>query len=71
MGRGEGTYDIDEDIQRLPGPLLHQLRRIVLGPLCLFSLAEVASECFLAPLAIAWVGDWREGGDGLVFAGVL
>lgn len=64
-------YDIDEDIQRLPGPLLHQLRRVVVRPLGLVFLAEVASERFLAPGAIARVGDWREGGHGSVFAGVL
>ena len=68
---GGSTYDIDENIQRFPGPLLHQLRRVVLRPLCLFVLAEVAAECFLAPGAIARVGDWRVRGDGSVFAGVL
>lgn len=40
-------------------------------PLGLVFLAEVASERFLAPGAIARVGDWREGGHGSVFAGVL
>ena len=74
--RGENTgasetYDVDENIQRLPGPLLHQLRRVVLRPLCLFVLAEIAAECFLAPGAIARVGDWGVRGDGSVFAGVL
>lgn len=43
----------------------------MLGPLGLFVLAKVASEGLLAPLAVARVGDWREGGNGLVFAGVL
>ena len=65
------TYDVDENIQRFPGPLLDQLRRVVLRPLCLFVLAEVAAECLLAPGAIARVGDWGEGGDGSVFAGIL
>ena len=65
------TYDVDENIQRVPGPFLHQLRRVVLRPLCLCVLAEVAAECFLAPGAIARVGDWRVRGDGSVFAGIL
>ena len=68
---GSKTYDIDEDIQRVAGPLLHQLRRVVLHPLCLFVLAKVAAECLLAPGAIARVRDWRIRGDGSVFAGVL
>ena len=40
-------------------------------PLGLFVLAEVAAECFLAPGAVARVGDWGVRGDGSVFAGVF
>ena len=69
-GRGR-TYHVDEDVQLLARPLLHQLRRVVLRPLRLVVLAEVASERFLAPLALARVGDGRIRGDGLVFSGVL
>lgn len=43
----------------------------MLHPLGLVFVAEVASERFLAPGAIARVGDGREGGDGFVFAGVF
>lgn len=72
MGEREReTYNVDENIQRLPRPLLHQLRRIVLRPLGLVSLAKVAPKRLLAPLAIARVGDGRERGHGLVFARVL
>ena len=65
------TYHIDKNIQRLPLPLLHQLRRVMLCPLGLVVLAKVAPECFLAPGAIARVGDGGKGGDGFVFARVL
>ena len=74
LAKGDGrerTYHIDENIQRLPLPLLHQFRRIMLRPLGLVFLAKVAPECFLAPGAIARVGDGGEGGDGFVFAGVF
>lgn len=43
----------------------------MLGPFGFLSLAEIASECLLAPLAIARVGDRRERGHGLVFARIL
>ena len=65
------TYHIDEDIQRFSRPLLHQLRRVVVRPLDLVVLAEIASERFLTPGAGARVGDGRKGGDGLVFAGIF
>ncbi len=65
------TDHVDEYVQRLARPLLDQLGRIVLGPLCLFLVAEIAPEGLLAPGTIARVGDGREGGHGLVFARVL
>ncbi len=71
-GRKRAKSDhIDEYVQRLARPLLDQLGRIVLGPLCLFLVAEIAPEGLLAPGAVARVSDGREGGYGLVFAGVL
>ena len=69
--RDGSTYDIDKNIQRFARPLLHQLCRVVLRPLRLFVLAEIPSECLLAPRAIARVRDWRVRGDGSIFAGVL
>ena len=75
MGEREGkeTYDVDENVQRVPGPLLHQLRRVVFRPLglVLVLLAEIAPERFLAPRALTRVGYGRERGHGLVFARVL
>ena len=70
-GWGGGTYNVDQNIQRLPRPLLHQLRRVVLCPLGLLFLAKVAAERFLTPWTIARVGDRREGGHGFVFARVF
>ena len=69
--KGGKTYDVDEDVQRFPRPLLHQLRRVMLRPLGLVFLAEIAPECLLAPRALARVGDGRKRGHGPVFAGVL
>lgn len=69
-GKGE-TYDIDEHLDLALLPVLDQLRRVVCLPLLLLVFAEVAFESLLAPRAVDRVGDWREGGAGLVHAGVL
>ena len=69
--KGNETYDVDEDVQRVPLPLLHQLRRVMLRPLGLVFLAEIAPERLLAPRASARVRNGRKGGHGLVFAGIL
>lgn len=70
---GNTTYDINENVQRLAGPLLHELRRVVLGPVRFFGVrvAEVAGEGLLAPGAGEGVGDGGVGGYGFVFGGVF
>lgn len=60
---------VNEHIQRSL-PLLHELRCVVLLPLLLLVLAEVAAKGLLAPWAVDGVGDGCKGGDGLVLAGV-
>lgn len=68
--REEITHHINQDIQRTPTPLLNQLGSIVLLPLILLIIAEVALERLLAPGAVRRVRDRREGRDGLVLAWV-
>lgn len=68
--RREETHHINQNIQRAPTPLLNQLSSIVLLPLILLIIAEVALECLLAPGAVRWVRDRRERRDGLVLAWV-
>lgn len=68
--RSSTTYNVDEHIQRAL-PLLDELGSVVLCPLLLLVLAEVSGEGFLAPVAVAGVGNWSEGGDRLVLARVL
>ncbi len=41
------------------------------GPSGFIVFAEIAAEGFLAPLAVAGVGDGGEGGNGLVFTWVF
>jgi hypothetical protein len=64
------TYNINQDVQWATGPLLHQFSSIVLLPLILLVIAEVAIESLLAPGAVDWVCDWCKGRDRLVFAWV-
>jgi hypothetical protein len=64
------TYNVDEHIQRTL-PLLDELCGIVLCPLLLLIFAKVTREGFLAPVAVAGIGDGCECGDGLVLARVL
>lgn len=64
------TYDVDEHIQRTL-PLLNKLGSVVLCPLLLLVLAEISRKGFLAPVAVAGIGNWSEGGDRLVLARVL
>lgn len=65
------TNHVNQHIQRLPFPLLDELRRVMFGPLGLVVRAEVASEGLAAPVAVARVGDGGEGGHGSVLAGVF
>ena len=69
--KGAGsTHHINQQLQRAL-PLLHQLGGIVLPPLGLVLLTEVALEGLLPPGAVDGVGNGREGGSRLVLARVL
>lgn len=66
------TYHVNQNfkialVTRVP---LQQLCSIVLLPLLLLVLAEVALEGLLAPGAVDGVRNWRECRDRLVFARV-
>ena len=64
------TYDINQNVQGTSGPLLNQLSGIVLLPLVLLVITEVALEGLLSPRAVRGVCDRRKGRDGLVLARV-
>lgn len=64
-------YHVYQYVQRLPFPALDQLGSVVFRPFGLVVLAEVAAESLASPVAVAGVGDGREGGDGFVFTRVL
>lgn len=68
-GGSEGTYDVYQQIQR-SFPLLNQFRRVVLLPLLLLILAEIALERLLAPGGVDGIRDGREGAARFVFARV-
>jgi len=64
------AYHIDEHLQR-SFPLLHKLCRVMLLPLLLLVLAEIAFERFLTPWAVDRICDWRKGRYRFVHARVL
>lgn len=66
----KATYYIDEHFQ-WSFPLLDKLCGIVLFPLLLLILTEVALEGFLSPWAVDRVGNWGECRNRLVLSGVL
>lgn len=68
--RWSKTYNINQNIQWPTRPLLNQLRSIVLLPLLLRFIPEVAFERLLAPGRVDGIGDGCKRRDGLVFAGV-
>jgi len=72
-GGGVGQINTDHINQTIQRSLVifHQLRSIMLLPLLLILLAEVAFERLLAPRAVDRVCDGCDGGNGFVFTGVF
>ena len=69
MRGGKGTYDIDQNIQRLTLPFLDQLRGIIVRPLR--PIIQIPLKSLLAPRAIGGIGNGRVGGDRFIFPRIL